>query len=114
MTNSPEAKRSRLSTNRSGSGSGSNSAAADGPRHDSVASVSPDDDASSTQPPPTPDDLSSSVINLFLTDDTPSTSDNIESALHKIGGTKKYTIDKIVQALKDLYRWARGDNDRRV
>jgi hypothetical protein len=109
MTNSPEAKRPCLWTNCSGSGSGSNFF-----RHDSVVSISPDDTASLTQPNPAPADLSSSVVSLFLTDNTSSTSDNIESALHKIGGTKKYTTNEIIKALKDLYRWASDDNDRRV
>jgi hypothetical protein len=102
-TNPPEAKRPRLSINRSDSGSHSNSAASSHPHP--VVSVSPDT-ASSSQLPP---------VNLVFTDDTPPTSDNIESALHKIGDTKNhYTKHEILQALKDLERWANDDNDRRV
>ena len=53
-------------------------------------------------------------FNLVFTNDTPPTSDNIESALSVVSDKKKrYTNHEILQALKDLFRWAAMANDRR-
>jgi hypothetical protein len=54
-----------------------------------------------------------SPLNLVLTKDTPPTSDNIESALQKIGDTKKCSNNEIQQALKDLNRWVNPKSNNR-
>ena len=92
MTNPPAAKRPHLSCTTD-----------DLP--DPVESASPDIVSSSRQPE------SASSINLVFTYNTPPTSDNIEFALHTIGDTKNTnTKHEILQALKDLNRWAKSSN----
>ena len=92
MTNPPKAKRARLST-------------------DNIrSSVCPDATVSSSH---IPSAELSSPFNLVFTNDTPPTSDNIESALSVVSDKqKRYTNHEILQALKDLVRWAARANDR--
>jgi hypothetical protein len=121
MNHPPDAKRPRVSYR--GSGTGSNSAASDGPDYDYDSNpdpnpdpdpdpaVSPDAVSSSRPTPAETSSSSSSTNNHVFTNDTPSTSDNIDTALCVISDKqKKYSKHEILQALKDLVRWADDDN----
>jgi hypothetical protein len=103
MTNPPKAKRARLSFS-------CNHINASAATDDTRPIVCPDAAVSSSHT--TPSAELSSPFNLVFTNDTPPTSDNIESALSVVSDRKKkYTNREILQALKDLVRWAARAND---
>jgi hypothetical protein len=114
MTSPPAAKRPRLSCNVSGSNS---TVLPDGPDPNNVVSspttVSSDDVVSSSRPTPTAEtsSFSTNENNLVFTTDTPPISDNMDTTLCVISNKKeKYSKHEILQALKDLVRWAANNN----